>query len=239
MDDNETFKLPRLYSDHQLSEQGVIELSAGQAHYLHNVLRRQNGDLVRLFDGKNGEWLGSLGNLSKKTGQVTLQKQLVAQPTKKRAIHLLFAPIKKHRQDWLIEKAVELGVTDFHPVLTQNTEVRKLNDSRLTQQIFEAAEQCERFDIPQLHDLKKLDKILSSWSAALPLFACIERFNTKPLQEVVPNHSQNVALLIGPEGGFTEMEKNIIAKHATAVGLGDTILRCETAVIKALVLLNA
>jgi 16S rRNA (uracil1498-N3)-methyltransferase len=163
----------------------------------------------------------------------------VAQPTTKRAVHLLFAPIKKHRQDWLIEKAVELGVTDFHPVLTQNTEVRKLNESRLTQQILEAAEQCERFDIPQLHELKKLDKVISSWSGALPLFACIERFDTKPLQAVVPPQRENVALLIGPEGGFTETEKDAIAKHATAVGLGDTILRCETAVVKALVLLNA
>lgn len=235
MNKDETFKLPRLFTTHPLSDKGVIPLESGQAHYLHTVLRRKEGDLIRLFDGKNGEWLGTLENLRKKTGEITLKEQLVAQPENNQRIHLLFCPIKKHRMDWLIEKAVELGATDFHPVLTQNTEVRKVNEGRLTQQIFEAAEQCERFEIPTLHPLKKLGMVLDEWPKTIPLLACLERYDTDSIKK----SDQDVGFLIGPEGGFTAQEKESIAKQTTPVTLGDTILRCETAVVKALVLLMA
>lgn len=236
MNKDEIFKLPRLYTEYPLSDKVVIPLSAGQAHYLHTVLRRSNGDSVRLFDGVNGEWRGHLEDLGKKSGNIILTEQLARQPDNARKIHLLFAPIKKHRMDWLIEKAVELGATDFHPVLTQNTEVRKINDERLRQQIFEAAEQCERFEIPNLHDLKKIDNILSEWPGNIQLLSCLERYDAKRIDEF--KGDSDIAFLIGPEGGFTSEEKDRIAKHSTPVSLGETILRCETAVVKALVVLN-
>ncbi len=238
MNKDETFKLPRLFTANKLQKQGVIALESVQAHYLFNVMRRKEGDWVRLFDGKNGEWLGQLSSLNKKTGDVILTEQLVKQPETARQIHFIFAPIKKNRQDWMIEKAVELGVSHFHPVLTQNTEIRKINHDRITHQIFEAAEQCERFDIPLLEPALKLQQFLADWPSNIPLLACLERFDTTPLKEIALNENKDIAFLIGPEGGFTAEEKQLIAKHAIAVGLGETILRCETAALKALVLLN-
>ena len=110
-----------------------------------------------------------------------LQEQLRPQPEKQLKTALIFAPIKKNRFDWMIEKAVELGVTDFYPVLTQNTEVRKLNEERLQAQIFEAAEQCERLDIPALHSLRKLETLLGEWDKNRTIFACIERYDAAPL----------------------------------------------------------
>lgn len=237
---DETFKLPRLFVEHSLGQNGVIEIKAEQAHYLINVLRRKEGDQVRLFNGKEGEWLGTLSIQSKKLANVELNKQLLAQPSATRRIHLLFSPIKKQRNDWLIEKAVELGATDFHPILTQNTEVRKIKPGRLNAQIFEAAEQCERLEIPTLHPLQKWDMLLSKWDKHIPVLSCIERFEAKPIGESVREHqNSDIALLIGPEGGFTKEERDAIAKQSIAVSLGDTILRCETAVVKALILVQA
>jgi 16S rRNA (uracil1498-N3)-methyltransferase len=239
MNNDEYFKLPRLFIDSDLMDKTLIPLAAEQAHYLYNVLRRKNGNQVRLFNGKHGEWLGTLTDLSKKIGYVQLNTQLKTQPVEQKRIHLIFAPIKKNRMDLMIEKAVELGVTDLHPILTQNTEVRKINAERVNYQIFEAAEQCERFVIPTLHPLIKVEKLLSGWDRTTPILACIERYEAQLIQDIVLDADQGTAFLIGPEGGFTGEEKDIIAKNATAVSLGETILRCETAALKALVLLNS
>lgn len=137
--------------------------------------------------------------------------------------------------DWLIEKAVELGATDFHPVLTQNTETRKINEERMQKQIFEAAEQCERLEIPALHPLETLELFLQNWPENVPVLACLERFDAPPLSNGMSKHT-DICLLIGPEGGFTSEEKEKISEKAVPVSLGETILRCETAAIKALIL---
>lgn len=231
---SEFFKLPRLYADHDLTEGACIPLADGQAHYLNAVLRHKPGDALRLFNGRQGEWLAKIGDLSKKSGTALLQQQIHPQPTEVRRLHLIFAPIKKHRMDWLIEKAVELGATDLHPVLTQNTEVRKINEERLRQQIFEAAEQCERFIIPALHPLEKLETKLAAWPKDTSVLACLERFDARPLAYT----PDPVALLIGPEGGFTSEEKERIAATCDPVTLGETVLRCETAAAVGLTLLG-
>lgn len=233
MNKEELFKLPRLFTTQHLENNRLIELEQAQAHYLGTVMRKKEGDIVRFFDGKNGEWLGVVSQATKKQMIVKITEQILGQPDAGPGLHLFFAPIKKQRQDWMIEKAVELGVTDLHPVLTQNTEVRKVNESRLKQQIHEAAEQCERFTIPILHPLQKLSDCLDQ---SFPLLACLERFDAVPLQ---PQAHKDIGIVIGPEGGFTQHEKQQIAKQAQAVSLGDTVLRCETAAVKALILLRA
>lgn len=235
---DEYFKLPRLYTTSDLTLDGEIELSKEQVHYLGSVLRRNVNDQVRLFNGRDGEWLSRITEISKKRGKVELTEQLLLQPKDSRRIHLIFTPIKKHRMDWLIEKAVELGVTDFHPILTQNTEVRKIKEERLESQIFEAAEQCERLGIPTLHKLKNLEKFLDTGLGNIQILSCLERFDTKQLKDVTVNQTKDIAFLIGPEGGFTTEEKEYIAQKTMPVGLGGTILRCETAVVKALCLIN-
>ena len=238
MSEDDFFKLPRLFVDAPLGQDADITLSAEQAHYFKTVLRRQDGDQVRLFNGRDGEWLCALASLGKKDGTATALRRLKDQPVNPPRVHLFFAPIKKSRLDWLVEKAVELGATDLHPVVTQNTEIREVNEKRLKQQIFEAAEQCERLDLPVLHPLIKLQSVADHLPAGTAFFACLERGETKLLDallDALPGN-QDVAVLIGPEGGFTAAEASWIFGHENwrASSLGPRILRCETAICAAL-----
>lgn len=219
--------------DAPLGDGGTAPLSADQAHYLKNVLRRNDGDPLRIFNGRDGEWHGTLVNLTKKGGSVNLTYSIRPQPASKRRIHLYVAPVKKTAMDWLVEKAVELGVTDIHPVITQNTEVRKLNDERLTKQILEAAEQCERLNVPVLHESAPLER---AFDPKIPVLACIERENAPEIGKSVPEKG-DVGVFIGPEGGFTTEEKAFLTNQPgiTPVSLGDTVLRAETATCYALI----
>ncbi len=230
------FKLPRLFSAEILKDKETICLNQNQSHYLKNVMRRSIDDEIRVFDGENGEWLASIKELSKKSALINLIKQLKPQPTQNRIIRFVFSPIKKNRMDWMIEKMVELGVTDFQPVLYQNTEIRKINENRINLQIFEAAEQCERFTIPTLNPIIKLNSFLSNDVFEGHNYACLERFDQSNPFEFIPH--DDISFLIGPEGGFTNEEKKLISSSMQAIDLGETILRCETAAIKALILLT-
>lgn len=230
---DEYFKLPRLFTDAPLTPGGSAPLSAEQAHYLKNVLRRNDGDAVRLFNAREGEWLAALSDLTKKGGTALLTQQLRPQPVGTRRVHLYFAPIKKTAMDWMIEKAVELGATDIHPVLTQNTEVRKINAERLTKQVFEAAEQCERLEIPVLHEMIPLSQVTG---AKFPVLACVERVETGEIATKTPKNG-DIGVLIGPEGGFTSDERTFLTSQADIipVTLGDSVLRAETAACYALI----
>ncbi len=236
MDD---FKLPRLYSTTPLAQGQAIALSPEQAHYFKTVLRRQDGDLVRLFDGKNGEWLCMLSALTKKTGAAVPQKQLRPQPPLAPPLPLFFSPIKKARLEWLIEKAVELGATSLHPVITRNTDRHGLNIEKQRLQIIEAAEQCERLDVPPLHEALPLEKTGAALPSGMTLLAALERCDAPALSSL-PVRPGAYALLIGPEGGFTEDEKNFLKSqsYVKSVTLGTSILRSETAVCCGLSLLR-
>lgn len=227
------FKLPRVYVEAPLKEGGSVPLSAEQAHYFKNVLRRNEGDEVRVFNGRDGEWRGNLAGLSKKGGDIRLTYPLRKQPVAPRRVHLYFAPIKKTAMDWMIEKAVELGVTDIHPVLTQNTEVRKINAERLTKQVFEAAEQCERLEIPVLHEVIPLSQVTE---AKFPVLACVERVPAAEIAAKTPKKG-DIGVLIGPEGGFTTDERAFLTSQPgiIPVTLGDSVLRAETAACYALI----
>lgn len=231
MDENAFFKLPRLYVDAPLAAGSAIPLSPEQAHYFKTVLRRQDGDPVRLFNGRDGEWRCALKDLGKKSGLAVAAEKIRPQPDAAPGVHLYFAPIKKSRMDWLIEKAVELGATHLHPVLTQNTEVREINTKRLRQQVFEAAEQCERLDLPELCDMVKLQTL----PEGLPMLACLERAEAAPLTAALRPKAV-ACILIGPEGGFTAAEAAWIGeqKNWIPVSLGPRILRSETAACMAL-----
>jgi 16S rRNA (uracil1498-N3)-methyltransferase len=223
-------KLPRLYVDRELRVGQALALSAPQAHYLRNVLRRSAGDNIRLFNGRDGEWAAALEMPDKKLVAARPAKKLKEQPSDKTETHLLFAPLKKDALDVLIEKAVELGVTHLHPVLTQNTEARRLNEVRLRAQIIEAAEQCERLTLPVLAAPEDLSKKLAGWDQNTPLYACLERAGAEKLAgPFLPK----AAFLIGPEGGFTAAEKQKIAAlpYVISADLGAAILRAETAAL--------
>lgn len=222
--------MPRLFVESDLGENTTLSLDEDSAHYLKNVLRRPDGSKLRVFNGRDGEFIAVFTPETRKTYLLKTENRIKPQPSTRKETHLVFALIKKDRQDFMIEKAVELGVTHFHPLLTQQTVIRDLNEKRVIKQIQEAAEQSERLDLPKLMPLKKLDEVLRGWPD-MPLFAGIERTDSELLGKIaIPDNS---GLLIGPEGGFSEAERELLLKNEkiTAVSFGDQILRAETAAL--------
>lgn len=230
-------KLPRLYIDSSIDEGENISLSVEHAHYLRNVLRKKEGDQIRVFNGHNGEWLCSITEIGKKSGILVANEHLRKQQEGSKSATLLFAPIKKNRMDFLIEKAVELGATKIQAVITQNTEIRKINEERIKTQIIEAAEQCERLDIPETLPTISLEHAIQKHSVIL---AALERAESAPHIKNI-ERTEDVAVLIGPEGGFTKEESEMLAKqpHIQPVSLGERILRAETAALYALTYINS
>lgn len=234
MDDH--YKHPRLYVDQSLERGRAVALAEGQAHYLRTVLRKNTGEHLRLFNEKDGEWLAILGETGKKSAIAVCAEQIRAPQAPQRRLHMFFPPLGKDRLDFLVEKAVELGASDLHPITTARTEVRKINTIRIMSQIIEAAEQCERHDIPHLHDLAAMETALAAWDQTIPVFAALERADAQPLDP----QSGDCAVLVGPPGGFTPDEKTYLANlpFVKPVTLGPRILRTETAALAALSLLS-
>lgn len=227
-------KSPRLFTQSPLTTGQSLSLEGPAHHYLKNVMRMETGRFIRLFNGRDGEYAAKILSTDKKAMTVSLEHCLRAQKTPDREVHLLFAPLKKERMDFLIEKAVELGATHLHPVYTQNSDVRKLNDERIEAQTIEAAEQCERLDVPVLMPSQDLFASLATWNRSILMLAALERFDARPIRErILPG---NVAILIGPSGGFTREEKEKISSLSfiQPVSLGENILRSETAATAAL-----
>ena len=227
-------KLPRLYTKQGLQSKAIVTLDPSQAHYLKNVLKRNVTDSLRLFNGQDGEFLAEIEQLDKKSAQVVLEETIREQPETETRRILLFAPLKKNRMDFLIEKTTELGVSDLYPVLTQRGEARKIRQDRIQAQIIEAAEQCERLSIPVLHELQDIKAVLSGWDQGVPLYAALERTDAPlPGKALKPGAA---AFLTGPEGGFTPDEINFLKDRdfITPLSLGPQILRSETAALACL-----
>lgn len=221
---DDLYKYPRLYVNGPLTG-GELPLASEQAHYLRNVMRREDGEQVRLFNGVDGEWLGALKFIGKRDTSVVLSRQVKPQPPRLRRVHLFFTPLKKDRMETLIECAVQLDATDLHPVITDRTEVREIKEDKLGAYIIEAAEQCERLDLPNLHPLQPLDRV------TMNMFAGLERSDAKPLRDaLVP--AGDCACLVGPVGGWTDRERDLLnnSPNITPVTLGPNVLRSETAV---------
>jgi 16S rRNA (uracil1498-N3)-methyltransferase len=224
--------LPRLYVEEPLANGASLTLEGPQANYLGAALRLGAGAQVKLFDDRTGEWLAEIAEAGKKRVALRIvQKLREREPVPD--LWLLFAPIKRGRIDWIIEKATELGVARLLPVLTQRTIVDKLNLDRLRAHMIEAAEQCERTALPELAEPQKLAALLQSWPSERALLFADEG-GGEPLASVVSPGP--AALLIGPEGGFTEDERSAIRAlpQARAVSLGPRILRADTAAVAAI-----
>jgi 16S rRNA (uracil1498-N3)-methyltransferase len=234
---------PRLYMVHSLAPGATIELARGQAHYLRSVLRLELGAAVAVFNQADGEWLCRLSEMGKSTTRLTVEHQIrEPEPEDETGPWLLFAPIKRARLDWLVEKATELGVSALLPVWTARTQAERINLERLRAQAIEAAEQTERLSIPELRPPERLQRLLAAWPRVRQLIVCDETGGGEPLGEVAARLSPGpVALLVGPEGGFDQRELDAIAKLSivSRVGLGPRVLRAETAALAALAVYQA
>jgi len=230
----------RLFVEDALTSGAQLALPSGQAHYLRNVLRRGLGDAVRLFNGRDGEWLATITALGRSDASVVVESRLRAQAAES-DIWLLFAPVKRGPLDFLVQKAVELGVSSLRPVTTRYTDVTRVNSDRMRATALEAAEQCGRLTLPHIAALQPLNRVLADWPADRRLLVCAESGRAAPLLDVLADVSPQGpppgwALLIGPEGGFAPEELDAFGKlpFVTAVNLGPRILRAETAALAAL-----
>ncbi len=226
---------PRLFVDEALSEGRELRIEGGQAHYLLHVMRLKEGAPVKLFDDRTGEYLATVAATGKRDLVLTIEAKLrerEAAPD----LWLCQALIKKDRLDWIAEKSCELGIARFVPVLTQRCVADKLKEGRLRSQMIEAAEQCERTALPEIADLSKLDVLLRDWPADRSLLFCDER-GGNPLADILQRggHTKS-AILIGPEGGFSDEENAAIRalQQAIPVSLGPNILRADTAAVAAI-----
>jgi 16S rRNA (uracil1498-N3)-methyltransferase len=226
--------LPRLFVDTALAVDEEIVIDSAQANYLVRVLRLKAGAQVKLFDDRTGEWLAELAHIGKRDAILRVEGKLRDREDVP-DLWLCFAPIKKGRIDWLVEKACELGVSRLVPVRTQRTIVDKLKPDRLKAHLIEAAEQCERTALPELTELTSLSALLTDWPEDRTLFYAAERGGDS-FRKALVAHDGPAAILIGPEGGFTDDEdKAIRAIPQTApVSLGPRILRADTAAAAAI-----
>jgi 16S rRNA (uracil1498-N3)-methyltransferase len=234
--------IPRLYVDAPLAAGAAIPVDAARGHYLRNVLRREKGASVLLFNGRDGEWLAEIEVLAKSGTRLAVQRQTVAQ-RRGPDLWLVFAPLKRERIDLLAEKATELGCRRLQPIFTQHTAVSRVNLERLAAHVMEAAEQTERLDLPEVAEPRRFGELMESWPADRRIILCAEAGAAAPIAEALaglprPTALQEIpyAVMTGPEGGFASSELDHLRKlpFVTPVGLGPRVLRADTAAIAAL-----
>jgi 16S rRNA (uracil1498-N3)-methyltransferase len=229
----------RLHVTDALSAGGTVALVDDQAHYLRNVLRLEPGAAVALFNGRDGEFRAVITEAGKKACRLTVETLLRPQ-VPVADVWLCFAPIRQGRIEMIVEKATELGASRLLPVITRRTQMQKVNAERLAAHAREAAEQCERLDVPEVAAAVTLEKLLGDWPQDRRLFVCAERSDAPSLLQAAAG-SGPCALLVGPEGGFApeEFEQVSALPQVVTVSLGPRILRAETAAVAALAILQS
>jgi 16S rRNA (uracil1498-N3)-methyltransferase len=222
--------LPRLFVRQLLSEGAGVELDAGQANYLGNVMRLGVGAELLVFDGRSGEWLARISDAAKKSMTLSVECR-TREPESVPDVWLGFAPVKRTQTDWLVEKATELGVARLIPVMTQRTVAERVKLERLEAIAIEAAEQCGRTVVPEIAEPVTLKQLLNA--SARTLYFADEGGGEPVAAAVKPGPA---LILTGPEGGFTDEERALVraAENAVPISLGPRILRAETAALAAL-----
>jgi len=225
----------RLHVTAALAEGDTIATSAAQAHYLANVMRRGPGDLVLLFNGRDGEFCARIETIRRDRVGLRVEHRTRTQGPEP-DLWLAFALLKRDATDLVVQKATELGAAALHPISTERGHTHRMNADRLTAIAIEAAEQSERLTVPCIHPPRPLAALLSDWPTERRVFAAIERSSAPR----IPPAQGPRALLVGPEGGFTATELDVLRAHplVTPVPLGPRSLRAETACIAGLALLQ-
>ncbi len=228
----------RLYVEHPLGAGQSVPLERDQAHYLFGVMRLGIGAQVALFNGSDGEWLCEVAEAGKRGGLLTCVSQ--TKPLQMPPDHwLMFAPIKKARTDFIVEKAAEMGAARILPVQSDFTNSERIRQDRLQAHAVEAAEQCGGTFVPEVADLQKLSRLLDHWPEERQLMFCDEAEVGNALQWAAAAHATAPwAILIGPEGGFSDAERKRLhaLPQSHVVSLGPRILRADTAAVAAMTL---
>jgi 16S rRNA (uracil1498-N3)-methyltransferase len=224
--------LPRLFVRQSLGPGLSVDLDAGQANYLGNVLRLGAGAELLVFDGSSGEWLARIAELGKKRMTLSVERK-TREPEIVPDVWLAFAPVKRTQTDWLVEKATELGAAKLIPVMTRRTVAERVRLDRLESIAIEAAEQCGRIRLPEIAEPLPLSRFLASRDPARRLYFADEAAGEPARRAFQPGAS---LILTGPEGGFTDEERAAVrgSKNAVPISLGPRILRAETAALAAL-----
>jgi len=226
----------RLYVEAALGDGARVAPNEGQAHYLLHVMRARVGDTVRLFNGRDGEWLASVAEISKRNCVLACRQNLAPQ-SHVPDIWLVFAPIKKTPADYVVQKATELGVRRLQPVFTRRTIVTRVNLDRMRANAVEASEQSERLDVPEIGEPQSLNALLARWPSDRAIIFCDEAGEAPPIASALAEmRGGATALLTGPEGGFDPEERATIRArpNVVPVSLGRRILRADTAALAAL-----
>jgi 16S rRNA (uracil1498-N3)-methyltransferase len=226
----------RLFVTAPLQAGKELAASEAQSHYLANVMRRAAGDEVKLFNGKDGEWAARITGISRKAVRfepIAMRRAQESDPD----CWLCFALLKRQKTDLVVEKATELGASVIQPIITERTQADHVNLERLRAIAIEAAEQCERLMVPEIREPVRLAALLAAWPSERQLFIADERRTGAGLRPPT-DALQPIALMTGPEGGWTSRELDGIGAHPL-VSLGPRILRAETAAIAGLALLLA
>ena len=239
------FRTPRLYVADRLAEDARVDLAAAQTHYLKDVLRLKPGEKVLIFNGMDGEWGASIAPGPARSMQLVLDGQTRPQ-TAAGDLHYLFAPLKRGRLDYMVQKAVELGVSRLQPVITRHTQAERVNTARMRANVVEAAEQCGILSVPAVAEPLPLPQAIAGLAEGRLLVFCDEDAPvTDPLAALSAVRSAEgvppLALLVGPEGGFHPEERALALAREGVIwlALGPRILRADTAAVAALALVQA
>jgi 16S rRNA (uracil1498-N3)-methyltransferase len=238
------FRSRRLYVDHPLGPGVRVTLDAAQAHYLTDVLRRKPGDQLMVFNGRDGEWRAAFEPAGKRGAVLALEAQTRVQD-RVPDLQYLFAPLKRARLDYTVQKAVEMGAARLTPVITRYTQVERVNTDRMRANAIEAAEQCSILALPAIDEPVALDRALAALEPERTLVFCDEDAPiADPLAALAPlrgRESVPLAVLIGPEGGFAPEERALLIDRPNTIrlALGPRILRADTAAVAALALVQA
>ena len=238
------FRMQRLYATADLAPDARLEPSREQANYLLNVLRMGAGDQILLFNGRDGEWRAEVTETGRKACVLKLIDQTRTQ-TAPADLHYLFAPLKMSRLDYMVQKAVEMGAGVIRPILTQHTQVHRVNIDRMQANVIEAAEQCGILAVPDVREPVELTRLIEGWATNEPgrrLIFCDEGEETNnPLESLQALPRGPLAVLVGPEGGFSEAERAMLRREnfVTPIPLGSRVLRADTVAVAALAVVQA
>lgn len=230
----------RLYVTADLAQGLPVALDKEQAHYLGSVMRVKLAEHITLFNGRDGEWVASIADLQKNNGTALVVEQLRPQ-AEEPDIWFLFAPLKAQKNERLVEQATELGASRIMPVKMRHGIVDKINCERWQHHAIGAAEQCERFSVPAVEEMQKLDSVLSGWPKDRILVMADESGAGTHLHEAHAALGSKLAVITGPEGGFSleEMQKLRALPYVRSVSLGPRILKADTAAIGLLAALQS